>query len=107
MPVPSCVRARAVRDAVEALEHAGKVGLRNADASVGNAQLDAIATRSEFDRNLSVERELEGVRQQIEDDLLPHLPIDVDGFGEGIAIDDELKARLFQRPIGTRSRVPR
>ena len=84
-----------VRDAVEALEHAGKVGLRNADASVFNAQLDAIATRSEFDPNLSVESELEGVRQQIEEDLLPHLPIDVDGLGEGLAIDDELKPGFF------------
>ena len=38
-----------VLHAVEALEHARKVGLRNADASIGDAQLDAIAARSEFD----------------------------------------------------------
>ncbi len=38
-----------VLDAVEALEHARKVGLRNADARIGDAQLDAVATRSEFD----------------------------------------------------------
>ena len=41
-----------VPDAVEALEHARQIGLRNADARIGNAQLDAIATRSKLDANL-------------------------------------------------------
>ena len=34
-----------VLDAVEALEHARKVGLGNADAGISDAQLDAIAVR--------------------------------------------------------------
>ena len=45
------VRAGAsVLDAVEPLEHPRQVGLGNADAGIGDAQLDAIAARSQFDR---------------------------------------------------------
>ena len=45
------VRAGArVLDAMEALEHAGKIGLGNADAGIGDAQLDAIAPRSQVHR---------------------------------------------------------
>ena len=84
-----------VLDAVEAFEHAGKVGLRNADAGIADTQLDKVAGRSEFDVDLALKCELEGVRQQIQEDLLPHLPIHVDGFGQGIAIDDKDEAGSF------------
>ena len=61
-----------VLDAVEALEHAGQIGLGNADAGVGDAQLDAIAVRlAARTRNPALERELEGVRQQIQDESSP------------------------------------
>ena len=80
MPVPSCVRARLCFDAVETLEHARKLGLGNADARIGDPQLDEIGAALQGDRDAAFERELEGVRQQVEDDLLPHVAIDVDGF---------------------------
>ena len=44
------------------------------------------------DRDLALERELEGVREQIEDDLLPHVAVDID--------------RLRQRRASTISRSP-
>ena len=84
-----------VLDAVEPLEHARQVGLGDADAGIGDAKLDAVAERSQLHGNPPFERELERVRQQIQDDLFPHLPVHVHGLRQGIAVDDELEARLF------------
>ena len=90
------MRARpTVLDAVEALEHAGQVCLGNANAGVGHLQLDAIAAPAQFHRNPALERELEGVRQQVEENLLPHIPIDEHRFRQGIAVDDQREPRLF------------
>src|SRR4029450_6322274 len=52
---------RCVLHAVEALEHARKVGFRDADASIGHSQFDAIAAGTEGVRNPTLEGELEGV----------------------------------------------
>ena len=43
------------------------------------------------------ERELEGVRDEIHHDLLPHLAIDVDGLRERRAIDDEAQPGPLDR----------
>ena len=44
-----------------------------------------------------LERELEGVREQVEDDLLPHVAIDVDGLGQRRAVDDEREPGALDR----------
>ena len=54
-------------------------------------ELDAVAARPQRDLDLAVERELEGVREKIQHDLLPHVAVDVDRLGERLAIDDELE----------------
>ncbi len=41
-----------------------------------------------------VERELEGVRDQVEDDLLPHVAIDVDRLRQRRAVDGQAQAGL-------------
>ena len=84
-----------VLDAVEALEDAGEIGVGNADARVRDAQPHAIAVRLQLDANLALERELEGVRQQIQDDLLPHVPIHVHRSRDRIAVDHERDARFL------------
>ena len=81
-------RARAL-DAVEALEQARQLVLRDADAGVRDRQLDAVAARRAASRAIAaVERELERVRQQVEDDLLPHVAVD----------EDRLAQRRARRP---------
>ncbi len=86
-----------VLDAVEPLEHARQVRFGNTDAGIRDSQLDAVAGRAQFDRDLAFERELERVREQIQDDLLPHVAIDVDGFAQRIAGDDQGETGLFDR----------
>ena len=47
------------------------------------------------DFDASVERELEGVREQIENDFLPHVAVDEDRLGQWQTIHLELQARLL------------
>ena len=86
-----------VFDTVETLEHPRQVGLGNTDAGVADTELDAIGVPSQCDRDATLERELEGVRQEIQENLLPHLAIDMDRLWQRIALDDELKTSLFNR----------
>ena len=78
MPVPSCVRDCASRDAVEALEQARQLVCRRCRCRCRRTDSSAPSPRQRsVDRDPPVERELERVREQVEDDLLPHLAVDV------------------------------
>src|SRR4029453_12333904 len=60
------VRARPrLADAMEALEEPRQLVLRNADAGVAYRERDLVVALAQADRDLAVERELEGVRQQV------------------------------------------
>ena len=73
--------ARAL-DPVEALEEARQLGRGDADAGVAHRELDAAPSAApQRDRDLALEGELEGVGEQVQDDLLPHLAVDVDRLG--------------------------
>ncbi len=102
------VRPRAhVAYALEALEQLRQIGLGDTDARVADAELDALAARSQGHLDLAVERELESVREKIQDDLLPHVAVDVGRLVERLAIDDELETRAARWPSGIRSRARR
>ena len=90
---------------VEALEHPRQIGRRDADAGVGDLQLGVRAAPAHGDANLAHERELEGVGQQIEDDLLPHVPIDVDRLRQRRAVHHEARGRPSRSRSGTRWRA--
>ena len=62
---------------------------RDADAGVAHGELDMRCRLCAADRDLALEGELEGVRDQIEDDLLPHVAIDIGRLGERRAVDVE------------------
>ena len=86
-----------VLDAMKALEHPRQLFGRNARARVAHRQLDGAAGIVDAHRDLAFEGELERVRQQVENDLLPHLVIDVDRIGQRRAIDDEADAGALAR----------
>jgi hypothetical protein len=48
--------------------------------------------RAQADGDLALERELERVGQEVEDDLLPHVAVDEDRLGAG-AVDDQAQPR--------------
>ena len=81
---PSCAG-----NAVEALEQPGQLVGRDTGAGVAHLQhrFARIRRGGEADRDDAFERELERVREQVEDDLLPHLPIDAHLLRQGRHVD--------------------
>src|SRR5262249_55006852 len=65
-------------DAMESLEDVRQLILRDADPRVLHRQHDGLVTFGERHRYAALERELERIRQEIQDDLLPHVPVDKD-----------------------------
>ena len=84
-------------DPMKPFEHAAEVCLANADAGVDDAQFHVIVLRSQLHSYFAFERELEGIAQEIEDDLFPHVPIDIQVVGKLRTIDHEFQAGPFDR----------
>ena len=85
-------------DAMKALEDARQLVLGNARARVAHRQLDpSVSDRAQADPDAALEGELEGIRQQIEQDALPHLRIDEGAFDDGFAFDREHQPCAFDR----------
>ena len=78
MPEPSWVRAARPFDPVKPIEDVVEIVRRDADPGVSHAELDVSVGRRHRYPDRALERELERVREQIEDDLFPHLAVDVD-----------------------------
>ena len=86
--------ARALH-AMKPLEEPRQLLLGDARACVADRELHAIVRPAQRDLDRPFEREFEGVRDQVEDDLLPHLAVDVDRLGERRAIDDVREPRAL------------
>ena len=82
-------------DPVEALEHARQFLGRNAAAAVLNFENGVIPRRVDADRDAALQRELERVGEQVEDDLLPHLAVDEDRRGKLPAFHGEGQSGLL------------
>ena len=67
-------------DPMEAFENPRQFVARNSGAGIADDQLRSrsVVGGAHLDGNLAVERELEGIGNEIEDDLFPHFPIDID-----------------------------
>src|SRR4029077_16138835 len=77
-------------DTVKALEQPWQLLLGNTHPGVPHGQNRPVACRVERDADgdLAFEGELEGIREKVENDVLPHAPIDMNRYGERRAIDD-------------------
>ena len=84
-------------DPVEALEEPRNLIFRNADPRIGHFEhcLGSYAPQAHGDG--ACERELEGVREQVQYDLLPHLSIEKHRLIDRLAIDVECDAGGFHR----------
>src|SRR6185503_19412536 len=81
---------------MKSLEHVWQVGGRNAGSGVANAQDHGLALAAHHDCDISFEGELERVREQVENDLLPELAVDV-ALTERRTIDVEPESRALDR----------
>ncbi len=98
--------ARAL-DPAEALEQMGQLLGRHAGAGIAHHQFGgpAVARDRHPNRDLALEGELEGVREQIEDHLLPHVAVDMDRRRQGRTIDHQPQAGLIDRRAEVRGEL--
>ena len=82
-------------DAVKSIEDVVEIVRRDADPGVSHAELDVSVGRRHRHPDRALERELERVRQQIEDDLFPHLAVDVDRARQRRTVDHQLQPCPF------------
>src|SRR5215213_4985095 len=80
---------------MEALEEVGDLGGGDAGAGVGDRELGVIPGEPQADGDLPLEGELEGVGEEVEEDLLPHLGVDVDLGAEQRAVHLEAEPGPF------------
>src|ERR1700688_4060092 len=80
--------------AMEPLKDSRKLLDGNSDAGVGDRDLHLLASISHGHGDASGQREFEGIREQVENNLLPHLTVEIDRVVERRAIDDEFNAGL-------------
>ena len=97
MPVPSNVRARASRTRWKRSNRRGSSSAGMPIPVSLTVSSAPSAVRVQRDRDASLERVLERVREQVEDDLLPHLVVDVERLGQRLAVDHQLELRLLDR----------
>ena len=89
--------ATRVLDAMKSLEQARHFFSGNAGAAITDAQLDRVAHLQQADGDLAIEGELEGVGEQVEDNLLPHVAVDEYQLADRCAHHVECEARAFTR----------
>ena len=85
-------------DAMKAFEHMWNFSGGDPRTGIDNGKLRLIVLNS-AKRHLDApfEGEFEGVRQQVEDNLLPHLTIDVDGLLQRRTRHRKFQSRSFDR----------
>src|ERR1700683_1851132 len=88
-PGPLVGAGACIFDAVKALENAGTLVAGDADARIADGQLDGTAGGLEGELDFPFKSKFEGIGEKVEDDLLPHLAIDIDEFVQPGAMDDE------------------
>src|SRR5262245_470168 len=62
-------------DAVKPLEQMRHLGFRNPDSGIFDSELRDTVAASRPDRNSSAMSEFQSIREEIEDDFFPHLPV--------------------------------
>ena len=71
---------------VKALEQARQLGFRDTNTAVCDRKLCVLANPLQANGDAALEGMFEGVREKVEHDLLPHLPVNVDWLGQDRAI---------------------
>src|SRR5262245_17491650 len=69
----------------------------NAGPGVTHGELDLRATFAQADLDLALESELEGIGDEIENDLLPHLAVDKGRLRQRRTVDREVEPGLLDR----------
>ena len=83
--------------APKSLEQVRQLALRNACPRVAHGQTRRRPIARNGDTNAAVKSRLECVRDQVQDDLFPHLPVDIHGLGQRRALNCVLHTGALYR----------
>src|SRR5437867_8028687 len=92
---------------MEPLEKALLVRLGDAHSSVREDEIHVLAAPAQRHRDPPLEGMLEGVREKVEDDLLPHLRVNMDRRGQAWAVDHQGQPSLLDRRAKHRCELSR
>src|SRR5262245_13367536 len=81
--------------AMESLEQLRHFLRRNTGAGIPHGEFEVRSRLTQADFDLAVEGKLEGVRNEVEDNLLPHFSIDEGWLGQWQAVDGQLQSGLL------------
>ena len=97
MPEPSCVRPLVLSTRWNRSKSRGISSCGNAHPGIRHFEHDVGCLAPQAHGDGAVERELKGVREQVEYDFLPHLPIEKHRLIDRLAIDLECESGGFDR----------
>ena len=89
-------------NAPEPLKQVMKLLFRDACSGVGDFEEGIRAVSRNGYSNFAFKRGLQGIREQIENNLFPHLPVNVDRLRQWWTVHGEPQAPLFRLPSETR-----
>src|SRR5580658_5631179 len=84
--------AASARDAVKAFEDVAQLISGDPGAGIADRQLEMRAGVAQFDLDGAIKSKLESIRQKVENDLFPHLPIDIRGLEQRQTVDVETQS---------------
>ncbi len=87
MPLRLMGAALLAVDAMKSFEQLGQLFWRHADARIFHRERGTLRRHAQGELRRLLEGELERIGEQVQDDLLPHLPIDEDRLGQRRAVD--------------------
>lgn len=98
-PNPSSFVGAAARafDPVKAIEQSRQFVLRNADTGVLDPEYGTTLMIPYLHGDAAFKGELECIGNKVENDFLPHVPVDPHRRGKGRTIDNQLKPGLLSR----------
>src|SRR5215472_16512710 len=79
--------SRVAIDAMKTFEDVIAFFVRNAHPGVTHSQFNRAVYTPERKRDLALEGKFEGVRQQVQHDLFPHVAVDVNGLTQRFAVN--------------------
>src|SRR5579862_7496331 len=80
---------------MKALKYSRQLRFRNANTRISDLEQGMIRLILDADCNAALQCEFKGIRKQIENDLLPHVPVEVDRAGAALAVHRKVQPSSF------------
>jgi hypothetical protein len=94
IPVPSCVRPRVFSTR---WKRSNNLGSSSANPSIADVELRGPILCAELNSDLTAGRKFERIRQEVENNLFPHVRVYIDRLGKFLAIHVHAEAGLLDR----------